>query len=215
MEDPRPFAGASRTPRLTICATLARVIDEFAKEYLHDNLRWARQSLLVKLEGLSEYDVRRPLTRTGTNLLGLVKHLTLSEARYLGEIVGRPYPEPLPSFDDPGYANHQHMWVGEHESRANVIEGYHRAWRHADATIEALPIDAPGLVPWWPRPHVKLFNVMVHVLTETNRHVGHADILREQLDGAVGDDPDAMDDIDWDAHRARVERAARAARAAR
>ena len=189
------------------------MIDEFAKEYLHDNLRWARESLLFKLEGLSEYDVRRPLTRTGTNLLGLVRHLTLSEARYLGEIVGRPYPEPLPSFDDPGYANHDHMWVTEHESRADVIDGYQRAGRHADATIDALPIDAPGFVPWWPRPHVKLFNVMVHVLTETNRHVGHADILREQLDGAVGDDPGAADDgIDWDAHRARVERAARAAR---
>jgi len=188
------------------------VIDEFAKEYLHDNLCWARESLLFKLEGLSEYDVRRPLTRTGTNLLGLVRHLTLSEARYLGEIVGRPHPESLPSFDDPGYANHDHMWVTEQESRADVIDGYHRAGRHADATIDALPIDAPGFVPWWPRPNVKLFNVMVHVLTETNRHVGHADILREQLDGAVGDDPGATDDIDWDAHRARVERAARAAR---
>ena len=147
-----------------------RVIDEFAKEYLHDNLRWARESLLVKLEGLPEYDVRRPLTRTGTNLLGLVRHLSLSEARYLGEIVGRPYPESLPSFDDPGYANHDHMWVTEQVSRADVIDGYLRACRHAD-------------------------------------------ILREQLDGAVGDDPGAMDDgIDWEAHRARVERAARAAR---
>ena len=132
------------------------MIDEFAKEYLHDNLRWARESLLFKLEGLSEYDVRRPLTRTGTNLLGLVRHLTLSEARYLGEIVGRPYPERLPSFDDPGYANHEHLWVTEHESRADVIDGYQRAGRHADATIDALPIDAPGFVPWWPRPNVKL-----------------------------------------------------------
>ena len=68
-------------------------------------------------------------------------------------------------------------------------------------------------MPWWPRPDVKLFNVMVHVLTETNRHTGHADILREQLDGAVGDGPRPTDDdIDWDAHRARVERAARAVR---
>ena len=189
------------------------MIDDFAKGYLHDNLRWARQSLLLKLEGLSEYDVRRPLTRTGTNLLGLVRHLSLSEARYLGAIFDRPYPEPLPTFDDPGFANHDHLWVSERESRADVIEGYHRACRHADATIEALPIDAQGFVLWWPRPHVTLFNVMVHVLTETNRHVGHADILREQLDGAVGDDPTPLDDgIDWDAHRARVERAARATR---
>ena len=192
---------------------LVGVIDDFAKAYLHDNLRWARESLLFKLDGLSEYDVRRPLTRTGTNLLGLVKHLSLSESRYLGEIVGRPFPEPLPRFDDPGYANHDHMWVTEQESRADVIDGYHRACRHADATIEALQIDAPGFVPWWPRPHVKLFNVMVHVLTETNRHTGHADILREQIDGATGDRPvtSPEQEPDWEAHRARVEKAARAA----
>ncbi|MFG1625752.1 DinB family protein [Kribbella sp. NPDC049227] len=188
------------------------MIDDFAKEYLHDDLRWVRESLLYKVEGLSEYDVRRPLTRTGTNLLGLVKHLTLSEARYFGEIFGRPFPERLPQFDDPGYANHDHMWVSENESHADIIEGYKRAWRHADATIEALPIDAPGFVPWWPRPNVKLFNVMVHVLTETNRHAGHADILREQLDGAVGARPaTTADDTDWEAHRSRIEKAAREA----
>ena len=60
------------------------MIDEFAKEYLHDSLRWVRETLLSKVEGLPEYDVRRPLTHTGTNLLGLIKHLTITEARYLG-----------------------------------------------------------------------------------------------------------------------------------
>ncbi len=191
---------------------LVRVIDDFAKAYLHDNLRWVRESLLLTLEGLSEYDVRRPLTRTGTNLLGLIKHLTLCEARYLGEIFDRPFPETLPSFDDPGYANRDHMWVTEQESRADIIGGYQRAWHHADATIEALPIDARGFVPWWPRPKVKLFNVMVHVLTESNRHAGHADILREELDGALAAGPPATsDDADWAAHRSRIEQAARRA----
>lgn len=79
------------------------MIDDFAKEYLHDDLRWARSSLLAKLDGLSEYDTRRPLTRSGTNLLGLVKHLSLCEARYFGTIFDRPYPEPIPKFDDPGF----------------------------------------------------------------------------------------------------------------
>ena len=92
------------------------MIDDFAKAYLHDNLRWVRESLLLKLEGLSEYDVRRPLTRTGTNLLGLVKHLALSEARYLGEIFDRPFPQSLPRFEDRGYRNHDHMWVTEQET---------------------------------------------------------------------------------------------------
>jgi hypothetical protein len=193
---------------------LARVIDAFAKEYLHDNLRWARADLLGKLDGLPEYDVRRPLTRTGTNLLGLVRHLTLSEARYFGAVFDRPYPEPVPTFDDPGFANRDHLWVTERESRADVVDGYQRACRHADATIAALPVDAPGHVPWWPRPDVMLFNVLVHVVTETNRHLGHADILREELDGALGSDPTPSSpdaDADWAGHRARVEHAARAA----
>jgi hypothetical protein len=72
------------------------VIDDFAKEHLHDHLRWVRKALVWKLGGLSEYDIRRPLTPTGTNLLGLVKHCAVSEPRYFGEVFGRPFPEPVP-----------------------------------------------------------------------------------------------------------------------
>jgi len=89
-------------------------------------------------------------------------------------------------------------------------------WGHSDATIAALDINAPGHVSWWPRPDVKLFNILVHVLNETNRHAGHADILREQLDGAVGTDAGnialyAGDVAFWENHCAKVERAAKAA----
>jgi len=188
------------------------MIDDFAKAYLHDEIRWVRRSLVGRLDGVSEYDARRPLTRTGTNLLGLVKHLTMSEAWYLGAVVGRPYPEPLPRYDDPAYRNRDSLWVAEDQSRAEILDAYERACSHADATIDALAIDAPGHVPWWPQPEVTLFNVMVHVLTETNRHAGHADILREQLDGVVGDPPaTGPDGTDWEAHRSRIEEAARAA----
>ena len=190
------------------------MVDDFAKAYLHDDIREVRQSLLGKLDGVSEYDARRPLTRTGTNLLGLIKHLTMSEAWYFGAVFGRPCPDPLPRYDDPGYANRDSLWVEAHESHADIVDGYERACRHADATIEALPIDAAGHVPWWPRPDVTLFNVMVHLLAETNRHAGHADILREQLDGAVGAELARTVDVDdtgWAAHRARIETAARAA----
>lgn len=123
------------------------MIDSFAKEYLHDELKWARVSPVGKVDGLSEYDVRRPLTKTGTNLLGLVKHLTLSEARYFGSIFDRPYPGPVPNFDDPGFHNRDYLWVGEDESRTDIVGGYERACQHADTTIEALPIDAGGYVP--------------------------------------------------------------------
>ena len=100
------------------------------------------------------------------------------------------------------------------ETREQIIDLYRRAWEHADATINALPIDAPGHVPWWPRPDVKLFNIMVHVLTETTRHAGHADILREQLDGRTGVMAEYEEPIDAaarEAYRAKIEQAARAA----
>lgn len=183
------------------------MIDEFAKDYLQDDLRWIREAMLVKLDGLSEYAVRRPLTTTGTSLLGLVKHLSVTEARYFSEVFDRPPPWPLPDWDG------DDMWAAEHETRADIIDRYQQACAHADATIAALPIDAPGHVPWWPRPDVKLFNVMVHLLTETSRHAGHADILREQLDGAVGMGAEntilhGHDEPYWEDRRARIARAA-------
>ena len=185
------------------------MIDAYAKAYLHDELRWIREAMLSKLDGLSEYDIRRPLTVTGTNLLGLIKHLSFWEARYLGEVFDRPFPEPLPRWDDES-ARGTDMWATEHETRAEIIDRYRRVWDHADATINALAIDAPGHVPWWPRPDVKLFNIMVHRLTETSRHAGHADIRREQLDGASTAHQN-KDAAFWENRRATIERAARAA----
>src|SRR5436305_2842732 len=109
------------------------MIDEFAKEYLQSDLRDARATMLWKLEGLAEYDVRRPLTPTGTNLLGLVKHLTITEAWYFGEVFGRPFPERLPwrfddADDDKLAALFEHkldladMWATEGESRDEIVE---------------------------------------------------------------------------------------------
>jgi hypothetical protein len=188
------------------------MIDEFAKQYLHDDLREIREVLTGKLDGLGEYDVRRPLTGTGTNLLGLVKHLTLTEARYFGEVFDRPFPEPLPRWDDTG-ARGADMWATEHETRVEIINRYRRACDHSDTTIAALAVDSPGHVPWWPRPDVMVFTVLVHVLTETSRHAGHADILREQLDGTTGSANHLRDAAFWAARQTEVERAARAAAA--
>ncbi len=183
------------------------------KAALHDELRWAREAVLHKLDGLGEYDVRRPLTATGTNLLGLVKHLSMGESKYLGEVFGRPFPEPMPWWDADAAENVDH-WATASESRSEVIERYQRVCEHADATINVLDLDSPGHVPWWPRPHVRLINVMGHVLAETNRHAGHADILREQLDGVTGDgDAGAQrhDAVWWREYVATVEAAARQA----
>jgi hypothetical protein len=190
------------------------VIDEFAKEYLHRNLRGMREALHSKLNGLTEYDIRRPLTSTGTNLLGLVKHQAISESRYFGLVFDRPFPEPLPRWDDES-AEDTEFWAGADETREVIIGLARRVWAHSDATITALPIDAPGYVPWW-RDEVKLFNILVHALGDTSRHAGHADIMREQLDGSVGWNGESTpghghDQAFWEARCAEIERAARAA----
>ncbi|WP_018348533.1 DinB family protein [Longispora albida] len=161
------------------------MIDDPAKEYLHRELRKVRAVLVWKLDGLPEYDIRRPLTATGTNLLGLVKHRAYSDARYFGEVFGRPFGGPVPRWDAPGAWEGEH-WAAEDESRADILELHRLVCEHADATITGLPADAPGHVPWWPRPEVQLFTILVHSLGDTTRHAGHADILREQLDGRTG-----------------------------
>jgi hypothetical protein len=189
------------------------MIDEFAKDHLHGRLRRDRQALLWKLDGLSAYDARRPLTSTGTNLLGLVKHVATVEARYFGEVFGRPSPEPLPPWQD---SDGSDLWAAEDETREQIVGFYRRTWARSDATIDALPLDAPGHVPWWPEPYAdtNLFAVMVHVLGESVRHTGQADILREGLDGRTGLRAEHEKPIDEEAraaYRAKIELAARAA----
>lgn len=187
------------------------------KATLHDYLRVRRDNLLGKLDGMSEYDVRRPLTRTGTNLLGLVKHVASMELGYFGDVFGRPSGRHLPWFDDDA-APDADMWATTGETREDII-GLHRfAAAHSDANIDALPLDAAGEVPWWPeeRRHVTLHQVLVHMLAETSQHLGHADILRELIDGTAGQRPGdpnltQRNTEEWAAHRATIEAAALAA----
>jgi hypothetical protein len=170
--------------------------------------------LLWKLDGLVEYDIRRPLTPTGTNLLGLVKHVASVEAGYFGECFGFPFGEPLPWFDE-GAETNADMWAAADESREQIVGLYRRVWAHSDKTIAALPLDATGRVPWWPtdRAEATLHRILVHVTTETHRHAGHADIVRELIDGCVGfrEGNDNMPPVDegwWADYRRRLENVA-------
>jgi uncharacterized damage-inducible protein DinB len=192
------------------------------KADLHRYLQLAREAVVWKLDGLREYDIRRPMTPTGTNLLGLVKHLAGVELGYFGDTFGRPFSDPLPwSEDDPT----SDMWATPGESREQIIRLYQRACAHSDATIDALALDATGRVPWWPpeRGEVTLHRILVHMIAETSRHAGHADIVRELIDGAAGLRADNTnmppgDEASWESYRSRLERAAREtdqARAAR
>lgn len=172
-----------------------------AKTTLHRYLRGVRRDLEWKLEGLDEMHLRMPMTRTGTNLLGLVRHASGVEAGYFGEVFDRPYPEPMPW--DPEYADNDDFWAPADVPAHDVLALYHRVQEHADATIADLPLDEPGLVPWWSaeRQRVTLHQILVHVITDLARHAGHADVVREAIDGRVGlsegNDNLLTDDEQW------------------
>ena len=191
------------------------MLDSDGKADLHRYLQDAREALLWKLEGLSEYDVRRPLVPTGTNLLGLVKHVTGVEIGVFGETFGRPGAEQV-NWDESDPMSD--MFAFPEESRESITGLYRRTWAHSDATIDALPLDSVGTVPWWPagQNQLTLHHALVRVATETARHAGHADIVRELIDGAAGwtaaksNLPDA-DQPWWQTHHDRVETAARQA----
>ena len=155
------------------------------KAELHSYLRGARETLVWKLDGLSEYDIRRPLTPTGTNLLGLVKHSTFTHVGYFGAVFGRNTDASLARLSG-GAGPAAEFWATPDESRQDIVTSYRDAWKLSDATITELPLDAVGQVWWWGDATVTLHHVLVHVTADTQRHAGHADIVRELIDGSVG-----------------------------
>lgn len=182
-----------------------------ASQALTTYLRAAREALLWKLEGLGERDARRPLTPTGTNLLGLVKHALLVEHGYFGACLGRdPGIEGVPHYefgdDDPN----ADFYATADESAASLAALYGRVGAYVDATLTELPLNTPAHVPWWgERGDTTLARLAPHVLADISRHAGHADILRELLDGRAGMS-EARSNLwepteGWDAYRARLQ----------
>jgi hypothetical protein len=183
------------------------------KADFHRYLQAGRDAILWKLDGLGERDIRRPLTPTGTNLLGLVKHLAGVELGYFSAVFDRPFDVLGPWFGTDAELNAD-MYATADESREDIVGLYRRTWALSDATIEALPLDAVGHVPWWTEPRITLHRVLVHVIAETHRHAGHADIVRELIDDAVGlrKDNDNMAPAGpewWADYRNRLEQLAR------
>jgi uncharacterized damage-inducible protein DinB len=175
--------------------------------YLQDS----RDALLWKLDGLGERDLRLPRTPTGTNLIGIVKHMANVEIGYFGDTFGREWPTPEERVTDDDFeSDPQADWYAtEDETCDGIVDLYRRVWTFADATIEELPLDAPGRVPWWgeDRNSVTLERIVVHVIVDLSRHVGQADILREGIDGAIGlraDVSNLPDQQDWSAYVARL-----------
>ena len=184
------------------------------KADLQEYLRSAREVMLWKLDGLSAYDIRRPLLPTGTNLVGLVQHVATTETLYFGIAFDRPFPDP-PRWLHDGEPNGS-MWVRPGETRESVIAFCRRVWAHTDETLTELSLSDIGVVPWWPEGgrELSLHRAMVHVLADLSRHAGHADALREQIDGATGMDPrwPNLPDVDatwWSDYCRRLEALAR------
>jgi hypothetical protein len=180
------------------------------KDVLHDKLRSGRDRMLSRLEGLSDYDMRRPMTPTGTNLLGLVKHLAGVEYVYLGEAFGRPPVPQLPWVEDGSVWEGADMWATADESSDEIVALYRRACAHGDETVAALELDAPGTVAHWPeeRRATTLGVLLVRMVAETAQHAGHGDIVRELIDGHTGADHDDLSEAEWDAYLAKVRAAA-------
>jgi hypothetical protein len=174
--------------------------------------RRERDQFRAKLDGLGERDMRWPMVPTGTNLLGLVKHVGSVQLGYFGETFGRPADVEAPWLQDDAEVNAD-MWVPAGETSAEIFEFWRTSCEHADATIDALDADATGRVPWWPadRDPVTLHQILVHMTVEMARHAGHADIVRELIDGKAGNNdrnlPDQTTD-EWAALRARIEQSA-------
>ncbi|MBF9130914.1 DinB family protein [Plantactinospora sp. S1510] len=177
------------------------------KAALHHYLQATRDDLIWKLDGLSEREARLPRTPTGNNLLGVLKHCLNVEAGYFGPTFGREFPTPqdlvpMPALEEDPQAD-WYAWEGE--TKEGLIDLYRRVGVFADQTIEQLPLDAPGRVPWW-RPDgrdVTLHRIIIHVTCDLARHAGHADIMREQHDGAIGwqrENSNIPDDYDWPAY---------------
>ncbi|MGN6575804.1 MAG: DinB family protein [Nocardioides sp.] len=180
------------------------------KAALHEYLQVSREALLWKLDGVSERDLRMPRTPTGTNLLGIVKHMANVEIGYFGDTFGRTWPTPGEQVSEADFeTDPQADWYAtESESSDQIVDLYRRVWTFADATIDELDLDAVGRVPWWheDRNEVTLAHIMVHVLVDLTRHVGHADILREGIDGAAGVRAQGsnLPELDWPAYVAKL-----------
>jgi hypothetical protein len=182
---------------------------------LHRYLQEAREAVVASLDGLSEYDARRPMTPTGTNLLGLIKHLAGVELGYLGDSVGRPAPVTLPWVEDGSVWDGADMWARADESRDYLTGLYRTAWQHSDESLAQLPLDAPAEVSWWAedRRRTTFGSLLVRVVAETAQHAGHCDIVREMIDGRAGSDHDALGDAAaWAAYVEAVQEAADAHR---
>ena len=151
------------------------------KESLRAALDRHRDVVLWKIDGLDDEQLRRPMTPSGTSLLGLVKHLGAVEYGWFRDTFGRAT-EPLPFDEDDPDAD---LRVEQHETTEDIVAFYRRACTAADEVIAELDVESTGTA-WWGED-VSMRWVLIHMIEEVARHAGHMDIVRELVDGTAGD----------------------------
>jgi uncharacterized damage-inducible protein DinB len=154
------------------------------KEVLLAFLDQQREVVLWKVHGLTDDQMRvRPLGPSRLYLLGLVKHVAAVEQYWLCEVFGgSPEPVSLAASDD--------LEIDEDETTESVLAYFDRARAVSDRTIAELDLDTSGTT--WLGDTVTLRWAVLHVIEEEARHAGHADLIREQIDGATGHLPEKL-----------------------
>lgn len=179
------------------------------RQLLH-YLERVRGAVLRAVAGVDEHDARRALTPSGTNLLGLVKHLATVEQGYV-ECAGYATGVEIAWSDDPSMDANEDLWLTPEQSADEILDLYAAVAAATARAVEELPPDAPAHVPWWSEPDTTFDRLLVHLVAETAQHAGHLEILREGLDGQ-GDRMDEQDPArgaQWrEEYRQRIDEAA-------
>ena len=140
-------------------------------------LNFSRESVLKKTEGLDDEQLRRVLVHTGTNLLGLVQHLAQAERNWFGYYLAGA---------ERVRGHGSGMRVPRVRSTEEVLADYRAAIAESDAAIRAIGDPEAHLARLVDRKRMTMRWLIAHMTSETARHAGHADILREQIDGTTG-----------------------------
>ena len=146
-------------------------------------LDFHRQVLVSKLDGISENEARRRRVPSKTTLAGLIKHMIGVERGWFQEVLGGRNPEDI----GPNVGGGEESWdLAKNETVSSLIKEYEQTCEQSRQTAARFALD--DAVPEPDMGQVSLRWIYVHMIEETARHVGHADILREQTDGAAGID---------------------------
>jgi uncharacterized damage-inducible protein DinB len=152
------------------------------KETLAAYLRFHQDTLLMKLEGLKDADVSRPVVASGTSLIGLLKHATYVHARWFEMCFNDITPTDLP------WPTNEFV-MEDGETQESLIDAYHRHVAMAREDVDTSSLDDLNK-GWsgggWEPGTFNLRWIVTHMVEELARHNGHADIIREQIDGQTG-----------------------------